>query len=276
MATVTDADISGKYPPGKDTELKRLWNRYLIRIGHGGAAGRAPTNTLKSLATAIELGVDMVEFDVRPCLDEIVLLHDDSLSDLSGGRGLASQSTLEVLRTLDAGDGEPIATLKEALEFVKGKALVNLDLKTYGIEAHVIRMLQSMNLTGDVMISSLNPKSLIKVRELAPALKTAISYPKDRGNASARLTLKPVVWVALKLLRSTMQYRVLGMMENAQADAAMLHFSIISPEAVQQVHEAEGLVFAWTVDDLPTLRHVRSMGVDGIASNYPELFKEVE
>jgi len=276
MTTETNPDVAGELLPAEVTQANGLWNRRLIRVGHGGASGSAPANTLKSLATAIEIGVDMVEFDVRPCLDDLVLLHNDSLFELSGGSGLASQSTLEVLRTLDAGDGEPIATLAEALDLVKGKALMNIDLKTDGIEADVIHLLGGMGLVADVMISSLDAKSLNKVRELSPGVKTAISYPKDRGGASTRPTLKPVVSAFLKLMRFTLQYQVTGKIKAAQADAAMLHFSLISSEIVRKVHEAGALVFAWTVDDLPTLRSIHSMGVDGIASNYPELFRELE
>ncbi len=276
MNTESSSDVAGEPLPAEVAQANRLWNRRLIRVGHGGASGSAPANTLKSLTTALEIGVDMVEFDVRPCLDDLVLLHNDTLFELSGGSGLASQSTLEALRTLHTGDGEPIATLAEALDLVKGKALMNVDLKTDGIEADVIRMLGRMGVIADVMISSLDASILTKVRELSPTMKTAISYPKDRGGASTRPALKPVVSAILKLLRFTLQYQVIGKIKAAQADAAMIHFSLISAETVRKVHEAKGLVFAWTVDDLTTLRSVHSMGVDGIASNHPELFKELE
>ena len=186
MTTESNSDVAGEPLPAGVTQANRLWNRRLIRVGHGGASGSAPANTLKSLTTALEIGVDMVEFDVRPCLDDLVLLHNDTLFELSGDSGLASQSTLEALRTLHTGDGEPIATLTEALDLVKGKALMNVDLKTDGIEADVIRLLGRMGVLADVMISSLDAKSLNKVRELSPAIKTAISYPKDRGGASTR------------------------------------------------------------------------------------------
>lgn len=276
MTTKSNSDVPDKSLPAEVSQANNLWKRRLIRIGHGGAAGIAPANTLKSLATAIEIGVDMVEFDVRPCLDDLVLLHDDKVFEQSGGVRLASQSAIEVLRTLDIADGEPIATLEEALDLVKGKVLMNIDLKTNGFEADLVRILQRMGIVAEVMISSTNTKSLNKVRELAPGLKTAISYPKDRGNVSTRSTLKLVVSTILKLLRFTLQYQIIGKMEAAQADAAMLHFRVISPETVRKVHEAKGLIFAWVVDDLSTLRYVQSMGVDGIASNYPELFKELE
>lgn len=276
MTAKSNSEVSGESLPAEYSQADTLWKRQLIRVGHGGASGIAPANSLKSLATAIEIGVDMVEFDVRPCLDDLVLLHDDKVFEESGGVRLASQSAIEILRTLDVVGGEPIATLEEALDLVKGKVLMNIDLKTKGFEADLVRTLKRMGMGAEVLISSLDANSLSKVRELAPGLKTAISYPKDSGNASTRTTLKPVVLTLLKLLRFTLQYQIISKIEAAQADVAMLHFGVISPETVRKVHEAKGLVFAWTVDDLATLRYVKSMGVDGIASNYPELFKELE
>jgi glycerophosphoryl diester phosphodiesterase len=252
-----------------------LWDRRPMRVGHGGAAGSAPANTLKSLATAIEIGVDMVEFDVRPCLDSLVLLHDDSLSKLPGANGYASQTSLDALKRLDAGEGEPIATLEEALDFVKGKALMNIDLKSQGIEAGVVQTVAEMGVGADVLISSQYPKSLKSVRELAPDLRIALSYPRDRGNVSTRPALQPAVSAILKLLRLMLPYQIVGKMEAAAADVAMLHVSMISPQTVRKVHQAKGTVFAWTVDDLPTIHRLRALGVDGITSNYPELFKEL-
>jgi len=64
------------WPPGG------AWGKTFLRIGHGGAAGHAPANTLRSLGLALQMGVDMVEFDVRPCRDALVLLHDDKLTQV--------------------------------------------------------------------------------------------------------------------------------------------------------------------------------------------------
>ena len=56
------------------------WAKPFLRIGHGGAAAHAPANTLRSLSLALSMGADVVEFDVRPCQDGLVLLHDETLS----------------------------------------------------------------------------------------------------------------------------------------------------------------------------------------------------
>src|SRR5512143_1556225 len=114
------------------------WNKPFLRIGHGGASGHAPANTLRSLALALEMGVDMVEFDVRPCRDALVLLHDDNLAQFDGARGLASESTLADLRSLVTDPDRKIPTLSEALDLVRGRALINVDLKATGYEDAVV------------------------------------------------------------------------------------------------------------------------------------------
>lgn len=253
-----------------------FWGERFLRIGHAGAAAHAPPNTLESLALALDLGVDMVEFDVLACTDALVLLHDDDLSHFPGGQGLASEHSLEELGTLDLGGGQRIPSLAEALDLIGGRALMNVDLKAAGYEAEVLGHLGEAGVMADVLISSLLPDSLRLLRQLAPAVQTGFSYPEDRGNASARPHLQPAVTLAVKLIRYVLPYRLLGMMAHAQANAAMLYHRVVSPATVDRVHQAGGRVSVWTVDDLPTICRVQAMGVDGIASNRPNLFAELE
>jgi glycerophosphoryl diester phosphodiesterase len=251
------------------------WDEGFLRIGHSGAGAYAPPNTLKSLAMALEMGVDMVEFDVRPCVDALILLHDDKLSHFPGGRGRASQRTLEELRVIDVGEGERIPSLIEALDLIDGRVLMNVDLKTGGIEADVIDLLNTKGLMADALISSLDASSLRRVRQLAPQVNTGFSYPKDLAGASERPYLGPIVSLVLKLMGLILPYRVLGKISRADANATMLYHKVLSPATVERVHQAGGRVFAWTVDELPRLRQVQAMGVDGIASNRPDLFDQL-
>lgn len=92
-------------------------------IGHRGAAGYAPENTLASIRKAAELGARWVEFDVMLSQDEVpILMHDDTLNRTTNDQGPTSKKTLSDLKKLDAGSwfdesfvGEAVPTLKEAL-----------------------------------------------------------------------------------------------------------------------------------------------------------------
>lgn len=250
------------------------WNKPFLRIGHGGASGHARANSLRSLSCALDLGVDVVEFDVRACRDALVLEHDDNLAHY-GVQQLLSQTTLDDLRRIDPGADGPIPTLADALGLIKGRALINVDLKAEGYEAATLEMVRAKGMLGDVLFSSLIPASLQRLRQLDPHVRTGISYPEDRGNASGNPYLKPIVNVVVALMRLTFSYRVLAMMANAQADAVMLYHKVVAQPTVDTVHRAGKKIFVWTVDDQAQLQRIKHLGVNGIASNYPDRFAKI-
>ncbi len=217
----------------------------------------------------------MIEFDVRPCRDALVLRHDDHLPHPSNGCTLVRQLCYAELRRIDIGEGERILLASEAIDLIKGKALMNVDLKDQGYEKQVIELLCEKNVLGDVVISSLIPESLVKAKQIAPQVRTSISYPADSFSASKRPLLKPIVNSAIMLKRWLLPHRILAMMANARADATTLHFRTISPATLNRVHASSGKVYAWTVDDVTTMRALHTMGVDGIASNRPDLFGQL-
>lgn len=100
-------------------------------IGHRGAAGLAPENTLASFRLAAALGCRMVEFDVRLSADGVpVVFHDDTLDRRTDGHGPVRAHALDRLRALDAGGGEAIPTLAEVLRLCGELGLmVNIEIK---------------------------------------------------------------------------------------------------------------------------------------------------
>lgn len=87
----------------------------LLRIGHRGAAGHAPENTLAAIQKGIELRVDFVEIDLRRTADGmIVVLHDATVNRTTNGRGRIDRLSLSEVRRLDAGNGEGIPKIGRA------------------------------------------------------------------------------------------------------------------------------------------------------------------
>ena len=108
------------------------------KIGHRGAAGHAPENTLASIRKAANLGARWVEFDVMLSHDGIpILMHDNTLNRTTNGKGPISAQSLNDLRTLDAGSwfdksfaDEPIPTLAETLLLAEALGLgCNVEIK---------------------------------------------------------------------------------------------------------------------------------------------------
>jgi glycerophosphoryl diester phosphodiesterase len=252
------------------------WNNSFISIGHGGAGGLAIPNTLRSLQLALDLGVDMVEFDIRSCKDEIILLHEDDLSHMAGGNGIVSQLAFDEIKSQNFCKDDRVLTIGEAIDLIKGHALMNIDLKVTGCECTLLEIINQKGVLGDVLISSKSSTSLQMLRRYSNSVMTGISYPEDRGNASNRPVLKPIVAFALQLMKWFLPYHVIHMIQRAQANATMLHAKVVSRHAVEVIHSHHYKVFAWTIDELSFMKHIKSMGVNGIASNRPDYFSKVD
>lgn len=115
-------------------------------IAHRGFSAEAPENTMAAIQKAIDLGADMVEFDVLLSRDgAVVVIHDEDLERTTDGEGLVAEHDLDHLQKLDAGSwfgknsagetfrGEPIPTLDEVLTSTRGRILVNVEIKTEAI-----------------------------------------------------------------------------------------------------------------------------------------------
>ena len=99
-------------------------------IAHRGLSSRYPENTLLAFRKALEAGKDGIETDLRLSADgEVVLFHDKDLARITGAKGSVETSSLQELKTLDAGEGERIPTLDELLMLVDGKSTLILEIK---------------------------------------------------------------------------------------------------------------------------------------------------
>jgi glycerophosphoryl diester phosphodiesterase len=227
-------------------DLRRREGRPL-RIGHRGAAALAPENTIAALALALELGCDLVEFDVLEVDATLVLAH----------------SPAEV-------PGE-VATLDEALAFLAGtEAGVQVDLKTSGAEAEVVEALGRHGLVERAVVSTFRPASLHAFAALEPDLCRGLTYPEDRFGVS-RLT--PVVRPGLAAMRTLLAGRIRRMLAAAGANAAMLHWQVISRAVVERCHAVGAPVFAWTVQGADEVRRLDELGVDGLIVDDPRIFQ---
>lgn len=244
-----------------------------LRIGHKGAAALEPENTLRSLRRAVELGCDLVEFDVLDLEDgTLVLAHSDDLFEVSNGAatGRVRSRSLADLRKV----APDLPTFEEALEELAhaGGVGIHVDLKWHGYEVAAVEAIRCHGLVERTVISSFHESSLRVLAALEPRLARGLTYPFDRSGLSQRRLLAPVAAAALVGLRRTLPLKIERMLERVQASAAMLHHQVVSRAAVDRAHAHGAAVFAWTVDDAAALARVLDAGVDGVITNDPRIF----
>ena len=105
-------------------------NSKIITIGHRGAKGHIAENTIASIQKAIELNVDTIEIDVFRCASgELVVFHDQTLDELTDGKGFIEQMTLDSIKQFRVLGKEPIPTLKEVMDLIDGRVQLNIELK---------------------------------------------------------------------------------------------------------------------------------------------------
>src|ERR1700677_3437821 len=156
--------------------------RNFLCIGHRGAKGLEPENTLRSIRKALEIGVDGVEIDVYFVDGQLVVIHDDTLERTTTGSGRVEEQTFDYLRSLDAGRGEKIPVLREVFEEVGGRALINIELKGGGTAGPVFELIREYEgkpgwKREDFLVSSFDLPELGKLKGRGIRLGTLFSRP---------------------------------------------------------------------------------------------------
>ena len=227
------------------------------RVGHKGAHHLAHGNTLASFDAALHHGVDMIEFDILP-----------ERLDGSGGLLLAHDYG-------DASDRTP-ATLDEGLAHLAGPRFagieLDVDLKLAGYEDRVVAALREHGLAERTLISTMEPDSLRRIREIAPDIRLGWSFPRVRRD----YTQHPVYrWPAYALV-AWGRLRLPGMaareLRAGRVDALMSHWAFVTRRLAEAVREAGGELYVWTVDDAERIAALERLGVAGIITNDPRLF----
>jgi glycerophosphoryl diester phosphodiesterase len=258
-------------------ELRRSPGKF-ARVGHRGASALAPENTLRALELAVELGCDMLEFDVLDLVDgTLVLAHSNDLREVSHGaaRGRVRQRNLAGLRQV----APDLPTFDEALAFctehLPGVGL-QVDLKRRGIEEGVVDAIRRHGVLERTWVSTFDSASLRRMAELAPELPRSYTLPRDRLGVAKRGPLAPLVRTTLVSIGASLPRRLPMLLARSRAVAATLHYSVASRAAIDRAHELDAAVYVWTVDDSRMAERLVRDGVDGIITNDPRIFTMFE
>jgi glycerophosphoryl diester phosphodiesterase len=226
-------------------------------IGHRGASGHAPENTLAAFKKAVALGATFIETDLQLSRDaRFVAIHDDTLDRTTNGQGKVHDQTLGALRRLDTGSwfgseysGERIPTLEEILEFSKKNDIVfYLELKpsgSWGGEHALIGALRESGEVARVVVISFDPAILAGLRKIEPTLMTGVLYDGQLADP-----LKTAVDVGARQL--------------------VVRGDLVTPAMIVEARNRDLQVVCWTVNHPAHIRLLIAAGVDGIMSDYPD------
>ena len=222
----------------------------MLRIGHRGARAYEPENTLRSFRKALEIGVDAIEFDVRKTRDnQIVVIHDADVKRTTNGKGLVADLTLKEIKELSTEKNEKIPTLEEILDFVDGKAKMLIELKEAGYEEKVLALIRARKQQNNVIITSFLEDALKKTRELNPDIQTGLIYAKHKNPIKTATGL--------------------------EANYLLPLYRFTHTANVQKAHENGLKVIVWTINTPEEAAEYAKKGVDGIATDKPDILTNI-
>ena len=223
----------------------------MLKIGHRGAKGHAPENTLISFQTAMDLDVDGIELDVHLTSDlQLICIHDDTLDRTTSGTGLINSFTLSELKALRIYNLQEIPTLEEVFDLIDKKIFINIELKGKNTAKPVVDVIESY-LNGKnwnynhFLISSFDWIALQEVRSLNPNIALGVLTQTDLGLA-------------------------IGFADFIQAKSIHPYFHLLNTENTALMQQKEFQVFPWTVNELEDIQKIKSFQADGIISDFPD------
>jgi glycerophosphoryl diester phosphodiesterase len=227
-------------------------------IGHRGALGYAPENTLASFQKGLELGADMLELDVHLSRDgELVVIHDPTLDRTTNGTGYIKNYTVKELKQFDASKrfdayrGEHIPILQEVFDLMQKRVNFAVDIKNCPIlypeiEKKLVRLIEKNELVDNVIVISFYYPSLKEIKRLNPDIKTGITY--------VGTLFEP--WVVA---------------EAVGADALHPKYEYTMMDVVVEARKRDYLVHPWSINTVPEIEQWINYGVDGVVSDFPDL-----
>ncbi len=206
----------------------------------------------------------MIEMDVQLTRDDqLVVIHDSDLDRTTTGHGPVRAHDLATLRSLDAGRwfapgfaGERVMSLEGVLSLISGRARLNIEIKAPApdwdpVVRQLIVMLRRHQIIASTVISCFEPEALALLRRHASDANIGILWQHKDFAAAWR-------WA-----------------QDLAAVSIHPYWPLIS-EAVVQVAHARGLqVLAWTVNEVDVMLRLLQMRVDGLISDCPERFHQL-
>jgi glycerophosphoryl diester phosphodiesterase len=239
--------------------ISRLrWKDEVKIMAHRGASKAAPENSLAAVRMAIDAGSDWVEIDVQETADgQVVVIHDSDFMKLARNKTKVWDARLLDLPNIDIGssfgppfENERVPTLSEVLQLCQGKTKVLIELKYYGhdqqLEQRVVDIVEKNGMAKEIMVMSLKPDGVRKIKRLRPNWKCGLLLSVSVGN-----------------------------IQKIEADFLAVNARFATRSLINKLHHANKEIYVWTVDDPVSMSSLMNRGVDGLITNLPEVARDV-
>jgi glycerophosphoryl diester phosphodiesterase len=223
----------------------------MLKIGHRGARGYEPENTLSSFQKAIDLQVDAIELDVHLSSDgELMVIHDETVDRTTDGKGEVNKFTKAELQHFSIEGNYKIPTLQEVFDLVDRRCFINIELKTFETAAKVVQLIEKYISDknweySDFLVSSFNWDALEEIDFINPKIPTAVLTETDLDKALAFAKI-------------------------IQAKSINPDFELLNLENTTQLQENGFDVYPWTVNETADIKRIQSFNVNGIISDFPD------
>ncbi len=225
------------------TLAKAFMRKPFAVVGHRGSKGTAPENTLLGLEHAMRAGADIAEFDAQLTADGVPVASHDPEIRSDPGEVVDIRGTTYAELSRFTVSGERIPTIKEVIEFARGKIALFIEVKDPNDAEAVISLIKGLR---------------------AEEFAAVISFHKEAAALAAREGL----WAGI------IYFRPPGAIIDAKKLGCRLvlpRYPLATKKAVTFAHRLGLKVVAWTVNDEDLMRELAGRGVDAIATDYPGL-----
>jgi glycerophosphoryl diester phosphodiesterase len=220
---------------------------------------------------ALDLGVDLIELDVTRTSDgQAVVFHGPGLQKAAGVDRTIFDLTLDKARQLDIGSwkdprfaGERILSLREALEFARGRVNLAVDLKAFDIVPEIARCIYDADMVEQVLICGCDVSAARQVRECGPDLSVGLNLDAEMEGLATGAD--PARFRAAYVRQAT---------EN-HLSPLNVSYRYVTADLVRLAHLRAVQVWAWTVDEPEDMRRLIAMGIDALYTNCPKLLLQV-
>lgn len=223
----------------------------ILKIGHRGAKGYEPENTLVSFEKAIELSADGIELDVHLSSDgELIVIHDETIDRTANGKGAVNELSLKELKSFRIEKIQEIPTLIEIFELVNRRCFINIELKGIGTAKPVMelinRYISEKNwYSDDFLISSFDWDMLEEIHLLDSKMRIGVLTEESISAA-------------------------LAFAKKIKAFSIHPDYELLSKENVALLQENGFEVYPWTVNSKTAIQKIKSFNVNGIISDFPD------